>query len=141
MNRRSSVLTLILLLAGLATTGCEFKASTANISEAKMAKGIDDKKQPVDPTTTFSTADKSIYAFVNLANAPAGTLVRAKWKSPDGGEKVTDVQAGGDMNEVNFSLTTPNGLPPGAYKCEIYLDPSKSDSTEKPEQTLDFTVQ
>jgi hypothetical protein len=143
MNRRSSVLTLILIVSSLAMAGCEFKASTANISDAKLARGINEKKEPVEPTTTFTSADRQIYAFATLANAPAGTLVRAIWKSPDGSEKATDVQAGGDMNEINFSLTLTNPLPPGAYKCEIYLDPSSDPAkakAEKPEKVLDFTV-
>src|ERR1051325_8109441 len=49
-------------------------ASTANISDAKMARDKDGK----DATTTFAPTD-SFCSVVNLSNAPDDTKVRAVW--------------------------------------------------------------
>lgn len=143
MNRRSIVLLPVMIALVTGFAGCEFKASSANISDAKLSRSIDEQMQAVDPTTTFTTADKEVHATVMLANAPAETKVRAIWKGADGQPLVdpTDVEAGGDKSNVHFTLTNANGLRPGQYTCDIYLDPMPSDSAAAPEKTLSFTVQ
>ena len=130
----------------LTTGGCEFSVSTANIQNAQLAKGIDEQYNPVEPTTVFSTNDNVIYCLADLDNAPDGTHVKAVWRriKAEGAppnEVLVDkeVQAGGNMNKLNFSLTVKSPLPPGQYQCDLYLNP-KSDGSSKPEKSLPFTI-
>ena len=56
----------------LALSACSFSASTANISDAKMATDKDGKH----PTKVFSP-DDTFYCVARLNNAPKDTTVRA----------------------------------------------------------------
>jgi len=56
----------------LALPACNFSASTANISDAKMARDQDGKQ----PTKVFSPED-TFYCVADLSNAPDDTKVRA----------------------------------------------------------------
>jgi hypothetical protein len=130
----------------MTTGGCEFNVSTANIQNAQMAKGVDEQNNPVDPTTVFSTSDNIFYCVAELGNAPDGTHVKAVWKvikaegaKPDQVIVEKEVQAGGNMNKLQFSMTVENPLPPGDYRCDLYLNP-KSDGSSKPEKSLPFTI-
>jgi hypothetical protein len=141
MNRRISVLAL-LLVSALAFSACEFKVSTANISDAKLSRSVDDKMEAVDPTTNFTTDDREFHAVVDLANAPDNTDVLGIWRTAAGEEIVRkNMAAGGNVNKVHFSMTVQNPLPPGKYACDIYIDRLASDSAAKPDKTLEFTVQ
>jgi hypothetical protein len=132
---------LCLLVAGSLLAGCEFSVSTANIKEATLSRGVGEGTVPVDPTTTFTTADKEIHAIVVLGNAPSDTKVRAFWRTK-GGEKLdmTDIDAGGGRDNIDFSISMPSGLPPGDYAVDIYVNPKERATDQKPDQTLEFKV-
>jgi hypothetical protein len=143
---RNFIASLFVLVFISTTGGCEFSVSTASITNAQMAKGIDEQSNPVDPTTVFSTTDKAFYCTADLDNAPDGTHIKAVWKvvkaegaTPDQVIVEKEVQAGGDMNKLQFSMTVENPLPPGEYQCDLYVNP-KSDGSSKPEKSLPFTI-
>jgi hypothetical protein len=147
MTALRNFMTALFVLTFIGTTGgCEFSVSTANIQNARMARGIDGQGNPVEPTTLFSTSDNIIYCVADLANAPDGTHVKAIWRmikaegaKPDQVLIEKEVQAGNDMNKLNFSLTIKSPLPPGEYRCDLYVNP-KSDGSGKPDVSLPFTI-
>src|SRR4051812_16323832 len=61
-------------LALMMMTVIACSGSTANISDAKMARD----KDGADATTTFAATD-TFYSVVTLANAPDDTKVKAVW--------------------------------------------------------------
>ena len=120
----------ILLFTALA---CGFNFSTANITEAKLAKDADGNQ----PTTTFDQAD-TFYLVATVANAPDDTAVKAVWTAveADGvepnfllGEK--ELTGGGS---VNFSLENEQLWPAGQYKVDLYLNGELN-------RTLEFKVE
>jgi hypothetical protein len=118
----------------LALLACSFSASTAKISDAKMARDYDGS----DPTTVFAQ-DETFYCVVELTNAPDDTPVKASWVAVE----VEGVEANTFIDEaelttgsetLHFELSN-NGLwPLGKYKVEIYLN-------DKLDRTLEFIVQ
>src|SRR5687767_14063847 len=118
------------ILSAIATA-CTFSFSTARIADAKMAKGVSEKMEPIEPTSTFETTDGVVHCLVMLANAPEKTRVKAVWTVVNAeGQKPNDkfgetaVVGGGTKNVVDFSYTPPPAaLPVGEYKVDIYLNP------------------
>lgn len=140
--KRYPCIAAVLLASTLFLTACEFKISTANISDAKIARGIDESGAPVDPTTTFDAGVKEVYAFVDLDNAPEDTDLLAIWRDAEGKEIIRKaIVAGGDKDLAHFSVSHDQGLPPGKYSCDIYINRLASDTTVAPDKTLTFTVQ
>jgi hypothetical protein len=142
---RSFTLSSALLIASL-IAGCEFHLSTANIKDATLAKDVSEAMEPVDPTTTFATNDRVIHCLVTLGNAPDETKVKAEWKTvnvegvpADQTIVANDVEGGGGKDVIDFTMKSPNDLPPGDYKVNLYLNP-RSDGSSRPEKSLNFSV-
>lgn len=138
-------ITLILLVSAYALTACNVQFSTASVGNAQLCKTVSDKYEAINPTTSFATTDKEIHCLVQINNAPSDTKLRARWiavNAPgmEANEKLieTDLSAAGGHN-ADFRLTAKNGLPPGTYKVEIYLNPQEG-KAEPPAKTLDFSV-
>lgn len=128
----------LLRVALLVFTGClaacSFEFSTANISEAWLAR--DNAGQ--DKTTTFGTKD-TFYCIVRLANAPDDTRVKAVWiavkceGAPENYEIGSAVVTSGS-GEIVHKMTLPKAWPVGTYKVELHLN-------DKLAKTLEFQVQ
>ena len=135
------------IIAALALMpACEFSFSTARITEAQLSKDVNENKEAVNPTTTFSSTDPVIHAVVKLANAPDSTKMKAKWtavkvEGVDPNKSIGEVEINTEgKNIVDFTYKAPpNGLLPGDYKVDIYLNPQAGKESE-PERTLTFTV-
>jgi hypothetical protein len=116
---------------------CSFNASTAEISEAKMARDPDGKH----PTKVFSPDDR-FWCVVYLSNAPDDTKVRAVWTAVDVEAMKPDEELGrvstksGSGERLPFSLGNAAPWPAGDYKVDLYLNDAK-----KPTKTLEFKVQ
>ncbi|MBI5934436.1 MAG: hypothetical protein HY867_12075 [Chloroflexi bacterium] len=127
------ILFAVLALA-LAALACEFNASTANISDAYMARD----NQGAGRTTVFAQ-DEVFYCIVQLANAPDDTLVKVVWYAVNAQDTepnllIDQVETTGGDGIIPFNLTN-NGLwPIGTYKAEIYLNGTL-------DRTLNFEVQ
>ncbi len=118
----------------LTTLACEFNASTANISDAFMAR--DD--QGADKTTVFAQ-DNIFYCIIQLANAPDDTVVKVVWYAVNAQDTEpntlidqTEITSGDAV--IPFSLTNNGIWPLGTYKAEIYLNSTL-------DRTLNFEVQ
>jgi len=119
----------------LALSACSFSASTANISDAKMATDEDGKH----PTKVFSP-DDTFYCVARLDNAPKDTTVRAVWTAvkAEGAKpntKIDEAKAKGGSSQLRFNLTNDGPWPTGKYEVELYLNDAK-----KPTKTLSFEV-
>jgi hypothetical protein len=96
---------------------------------------------PIGITDTFPSGQEVVHTVVTVADAPAGTSVKAVWIVVDVGdfappntpvnETETDVE--GSQN-VDFILQAGSGgFPPGAYQVDIYLN-------DNLDRTLNFSV-
>ncbi len=141
MKRFISVITLLLLASFIA--GCSFSFSTANITQAVLAKDVQgDTFEPVDPASTFPTDQAVIHLIVTVANAPSDTKVKSVWTAVDVGDAApantkideAEVTMDGSRN-VHFTLSAPTSgaWPVGMYKVEVYLD-------DKLDKTLEYTI-
>jgi hypothetical protein len=120
----------------LALTACSFSASSANISDAKMARDQDGK----NPTKTFSP-DEPFYCIVELSNAPNDTEVRAVWTAvkADGAKPNTEIDEAkttSGSGQLQFNLSNEGPWPTGDYEVDLYLNDAK-----KPTKSLTFEVQ
>jgi hypothetical protein len=131
MKKSFTFLIALLILTALA---CSFNVSTANISEATLAKDPDGTQ----PTTTF-TQDEVFYCVVELANAPDDTKVKASWTAVEAEAMAPDFLideaelTSGD-GTLTFDLTNDSLWPVGKYKVDLYLN-------DKLDRTLEFQVQ
>lgn len=113
---------------------CEFNASTANISDAYLARD----EQGANRTIIFAQ-DEIFFCIIQLANAPDDTTVKVVWYVVDAQDTapnllIDQVEATSGDGIIPFNLTN-NGLwPLGSYKAEIYLNGTL-------DRTLDFEVQ
>jgi hypothetical protein len=133
----------VLLVVSVLVTACSASFSTANISNAVLAKDVKgDKFDPIDPTSTFATDQPVIHLVVTLKNAPSDTGVKATWTAVDVGDAApantvideSEITMDGSGN-VHFTLSQPSSgvWPEGKYKVDIYLN-------GKLAKTLEFSV-
>ena len=142
MKRIFTVVTLLLLVSVI-LAACSFSVSTANITQAVLAKDVkSDTFEPVDPTSTFPTDQPVINLVVTVANAPSDTKVKSVWTAVDVGDaapantKIDEAEVTLDASgKAHFTLSLPSSgvWPVGKYKVEVYLN-------DKLDRTLEYTV-
>ena len=122
----------MMTILAISTVACEFSASTASISSAKLT---------ADTTAAAETAvfkaDQGFYDIVTTANAPDTTKVKAVWfKVDDAGAatQIIDKEVVGSGSPITFSATNANPWPVGKYKVELYLN-------DKLDRTQEFSVE
>jgi hypothetical protein len=133
----------MLLLVSIILAACSFSVSTANITQAVLAKDVKgDTFEPVEPTSTFPTDQAVINLVVTVANAPSETKVKTVWTAVDVGDaapantKIDEAEVTMDASgNAHFTLSAPNSgaWPVGKYKVEIYLN-------DKLDRTVEYTV-
>ncbi len=133
----------MLLLVSVVLAACSFSISTANITQAVLAKDVKGETfEPVDPTSTFPTDQAVINLVVTVANAPSDTKVKTVWTAVDVGDaapantKIDEAEITmAASGNAHFTLSSPStGVwPVGKYKVEIYLN-------DKLDRTLEYTV-
>ena len=118
---------LVLLAASLA---CNLvTGGTAEVSLENLRMAFDEDGN--DLTTEFSSSD-IFYVVGELKNAPAGTVIEAKWLAAqiegyESGELIYE-QSIADFTEENFNgtiyfqLSNNAGWPVGEYQADIYVD-------------------
>lgn len=146
MKRRYIQTAMIFALAAVFSAGkCSF--STANISDVKMGKEVNDKYEVPNPTTTFDANEKTIHCVAYLSNAPEDTKVKAQWivvnaEGHTPGEKLAEssLDLGGSKNVADFYITPPaSGLGAGEYKVDLFLNPDPA-KPAPPTKSVSFTV-
>jgi len=129
MNKRVSVLMAMvaLLVASLACSLVTGGSGEMSLENLRMAFDEDGDS----PTTEFSSSD-IFYVVGDLQNAPAGTVVEAKWlavqiEGYDSGELIYEQSINDFMDEsftgtIYFQLSNDSGWPVGEYEADIYID-------------------
>ena len=135
VRRRTVVLFLATCAIALTASACSFSASTANISDAKMATDKDGKH----PTKVFSPKD-TFYCVANLKNAPDDTKVKAVWtavkvQNTKPNTEIDEAKTTSGSGQLQFNLTNDGPWPTGKYEVELYLNDAK-----KPTKKLAFEV-
>jgi hypothetical protein len=116
----------LVLALGLAGCQAECSASTARLTEAKMASAIDaETRAPTTLASTFAPSAPAVYATAKLSNAPDDTKVKAAFHYLESGDRQVaedEVQAGG-TRFVAFTLSAPtSGWPAGQYETRFSLN-------------------
>ena len=131
MKKKAPVLLAILSIL-VATLACNFitggppKTSLENLRMAFDQDGA-------NPTSVYSPSDV-FFVVGDLNNAPAGTVVEAKWlavqvEGYDSGELIYE-QSINDFTDksftgtIYFQLSNDSGWPVGEYKVDVYLSGS-----------------
>jgi hypothetical protein len=128
----------VLVFAALA---CNFSASTANISDLKLAKD----QAGTQPTSSFAAAD-TVYAIATISNAPGAVKVKGRLAFEDvegeqagpipGLEKTLDLPGSGT---ATYTFTPPpSGFPAGKYKVEVFM--LNEAGEQKDQKSASFTV-
>jgi hypothetical protein len=147
MTRRKTLVLFLFVAFSVIASACNVSYSSARITDATMAKSVNENKEALDSTNSFDPDIPVIHCVVKLANAPDDTKLKARWtlvnatgQTPNSKIADTDVVAGGSNNVVDFTLKpSPDGLPVGEYKVDIFLNP-KAENEGQPAKTLQFTV-
>jgi len=128
------------LLVGVAL-GCNYSATTANISSVKLGKD----KAVSSETSTFAPGD-TIYAVGTVSNSPGKVKVKGVVAFDDvsgqttgpvpGAEATVDLPGSG---AATFTFTPPAvGWPAGKYKLEITMTDDNGKRVDQ--KTATFTV-
>jgi hypothetical protein len=131
MNKKFSVV-LVLLALLISTVACSlFTGGLRELSLENLRMAYDQDGRNL--TTAFSSSD-IFYVVGDLNNAPAGTIVEAKWiavqiEDYDSGELIYEQSINDFTDEsftgtIYFQLSNDSGWPSGAYKVDVYLDGS-----------------
>lgn len=141
MNKKLPVLLAVLSIFA-ATLACNFvTGGSREMSLENLHMAFDQDGN--NPATVYEPFDV-FYVVGDLNNAPAGTVVEAKWlavqiEGYEPGELIYE-QAISDFTEESFSgtiyfqLSNDGGWPTGDYKVEVYLNGNYV-------QTVSFSVQ
>ena len=123
---------LALLALVIATLACDFvTGGPPELSLENLHTAFDEEGNV--QTNVYSSSDV-FYIVGDLSNAPAGTVVEARWlaveiEGYDSGELIYE-QAISDFTEesftgtIYFQLSNDSGWPSGDYKVDVYLDGS-----------------
>lgn len=132
----------VVLLAVLAlvasSLACALGSTELGLTNLRMAFDQDGN----NPTTTFAPTDV-FYAVADLANAPQGTKVEAKWTAVNAADtepnlefqtQTLDITEETFTGTIYFQLSNDDGWPTGQYKVDLYLNGNLA-------QTAEFSVQ
>jgi hypothetical protein len=145
MSLRWTLPLLLALTSSVIAIACGGRPPTGRIVDAQLARGADQERRPVDPTTTFSSIANVVHCLVALEDAPEGTLVRAEWRAvdvPDTDplEVIASVVAETDgLGAIDFTFTPSVSMAPGDYRVDLFVDP-RSSKGPGPDRSLAFTV-
>ena len=137
MKNRYMVLLAVLALV-VSSLACALGSTELGLTNLRMAFDKDGN----NPTTTFAPTDV-FYAVADLANAPQGTNVEAKWTAVNAADtepnlefqtQTLDITEESFSGTIYFQLSNDEGWPTGQYKVDLYLNGNLT-------QTAEFSVQ
>ena len=113
-----------------ASLACGVSASTANISDAYLARD----PEGTDPTTVF-LPDEPFYLIVELANAPDDTVVKAVWVAVDVDDVdfdtvIDEAELTTSSGQLTFDLSNDDLWPAGNYKVDVYVNDNVAETVE-----------
>ncbi len=102
---------------------------TANVASVAVGKSVNQDHTIKDNARTLESKD-TIYASVKVTGQANSGIVRALWLDPDGQPVQNDfrlvIPSRNDI--VDFKVQKPQGLKPGDYRLEVFLDDRHADS-------------
>src|SRR5687767_9095072 len=137
MKNKFMVLFAVLSLV-VSSLACAVGNTELGLTNLRMAFDQDGE----NPTTTFASTDV-FYAVADLANAPQGTNVEAKWTAVNAADtepnlefqtQTLDITEETFTGTIYFQLSNDDGWPTGQYKVDLYLNGNLA-------QTAEFSVQ
>ncbi len=137
MKNKYMVLIAVLSLV-VTSLACAVGNTELGLTNLRMAFDQDGE----NPTTTFASTDV-FYAVADLANAPQGTNVEAKWTTVNAADtepnlefqtQTLDITEETFTGTIYFQLSNDDGWPTGQYKVDLYLNGNLV-------QTAEFSVQ
>ncbi|HET6822346.1 MAG TPA: hypothetical protein VFH34_06835 [Anaerolineales bacterium] len=137
MKNKYMVLFAVLSLV-VSSLACAVGNTELGLTNLRMAFDQDGE----NPTTTFASTDV-FYAVADLANAPQGTNVEAKWTAVNAADtepnlefqtQTLDITEETFTGTIYFQLSNDDGWPTGQYKVDLYLNGNLV-------QTAEFSVQ
>ena len=137
MKNKYMVLFAVLSLV-VSSLACAVGNTELGLTNLRMAFDQDGE----NPTTTFASTDV-FYAVADLANAPQGTNVEAKWTAVNAADtepnlefqtQTLDITEETFTGTIYFQLSNDDGWPAGQYKVDLYLNGTLA-------QTAEFSVQ
>jgi len=106
----------------------------ARLDKITVTKSVNADKSPGETAASFGKKD-TVYVSFWVADAPAGTELKARWSDPKGKQltedKVVTDKAGSGYSE--FHAAKKSGWAPGTYKVDLFLN-------GQPAGTVNFTV-
>ena len=133
MNNKFVVLLAVMALLS-SSLACALGNTELGLTNLRLAFDQDGN----NPTTTFSSTDV-FYAVADLANAPQGTKLEAKWTAVNAADTEPNLEfktQALDITEENFTgtiyfeLSNDQGWPTGQYKVDLYLNGALAQSAE-----------
>ena len=133
MKNKYVVLLAVLALV-VSSLACAFGNTELGLTNLRMAFDQDGN----NPTTTFAPSDV-FYAVADLANAPQGTKVEAKWTAVNAADtepnlefqtQTLDITEESFSGTIYFELSNDEGWPTGQYKVDLYLNGNLAQSAE-----------
>ncbi|HJQ14816.1 MAG TPA: hypothetical protein VJ830_08725 [Anaerolineales bacterium] len=133
MKNKYMVLLAVLSLV-VSSLACAVGNTELGLTNLRMAFDQDGN----NPTTTFAATDV-FYAVADLANAPQGTTVEAKWTAVNAADtepnlefqtQTFDITEESFSGTIYFQLSNDDGWPAGQYKVDLYLNGSLAQSAE-----------
>ena len=137
MKNRLVILLAVLSLV-ISSLACAVGNTELGLSNLRMAFDQDGE----NVTTTFSPTDV-FFAVADLANAPQGAQVEARWTAVNAADtepnlefqtQMLDITEESFTGTIYFQLSNDEGWPAGQYKVDLYLNGTLA-------QTAEFNVQ
>jgi hypothetical protein len=98
-------------------------ATGVSVNAVEMGRGVGADMRVTERVTTFAPSDVIHASVVTSGSAPSAKL-RARWTYQDGQvvDETEQVIAPTGDAATEFHLSKPDGLQPGNYRVEIFLD-------------------
>lgn len=111
------------LLLFLSSLACAISAGPPAVGEVVVAESLSADYQPVNLTSTYTSDDTVISISVEVQNIVVGSVLEVKYKlNGEDYDKLTSTAEKDGSGYFGFTLTVENGLLPGDYVADIYLD-------------------
>ena len=122
----NKILIPVLLVFGLALSGCSLLDRDITITDAKIAADVDENLMPVKVTDLFPKGTSKVSCWFQWRDAKINTQVLAKWHYVTDDVHILDYNFNIPKKDGSGSvvLSMPEGkiLPSGSYKVGLYLN-------------------
>jgi hypothetical protein len=101
------------------------------VAEIDIGRSLNADKSIADNTTSFKPTD-TIYVSVKTDGTASSAQLKTRWQYADGQlvDESTQTIAPSGEARTEFHISKPDGLPPGNYKVEVFLNDQPAGSKE-----------